>query len=206
MKISVTLLEEFHLMNTTSWYSEADFLQSFHRTKPKNERMKIGEAFHNILRSPKQYVSSIQKLHGNNVLTYQDIYINYCSYIKQFSQTDEAIDGCWESYNRRDIQDQTITAKADILYGTQVHEIKCLISHGWDIDKYMESFQWRFYLLIFQALSCVYHIFNLDVNDNIYFITDYNKIEMFPYERLENDCCNIIDEYIQYLKSKGLYT
>lgn len=103
----------------------------------------------------------------------------------------------------------TLVGKVDGL-DHAVHDFKMA---GWfDVDKYLASYQWRCYLLMFNAWKFVYDVFLYDEKEikegrgknkvvlgSEYVITDYHELPFYAYPGMELDVLREVDGFARFV-------
>lgn len=89
----------------------------------------------------------------------------------------------------------TVRGRVDSMDGTKVHDIKT--TGQINIDNYINSYQWKCYLLMTGLDKFVYDIIKVNVKEEIKKITlmDYVKLELYSYSNMRKDVENLISEY-----------
>lgn len=86
----------------------------------------------------------------------------------------------------------TVTGCVDILEGKRIEDHKT--TARFDPERYIEGYQWRFYLSIFGANFFRWNIFEMDVDrddSNAYTVFGFHQLEQFRYPALEDDCADL---------------
>jgi hypothetical protein len=98
----------------------------------------------------------------------------------------------------------TVVTKVDQAIGGHIEENKTKWSQ-FDIDSYMESMQWRYYLDSYRALSVRYNVFCFDKRaSGLIELRSIERFRMYPYPELQSDCVNVLRRFVEYVDSKGL--
>lgn len=79
----------------------------------------------------------------------------------------------------------TLVGMTDGLDGIVVHDQK--LTERWDPERYMDSLQWRVYLVIFKAKKFRYDIFVGKYSGKRVAITDYHPMDFWSYPGIEAD-------------------
>jgi len=110
----------------------------------------------------------------------------------------------------KDYGELRVTGKTDALTGKRMADYKLIIDHQVEGEQYMDSYQWRFYLDIFDADVFDYFIFQAEEVGasvqaempgrttglaNILRIKDVHKITMYRYPDLHQDCSDLAAEF-----------
>lgn len=113
-----------------------------------------------------------------------------------------------------------VVAKADQLEGRWVNEHKTSFGsiyltregeltsgESYEFDRYYKSFQWRFYLDIFEADRVQYKIFELandKTNNHRLKLLDIHTPSFVPYPDLQSDINNILSEFLIFINNQNL--
>lgn len=93
--------------------------------------------------------------------------------------------------------------RADGIVGNEVHEIK---TTSWiDPERYMQTIQWRCYLLAFDAVSATYHACKL-LRDQagIYGLAEYQPFRQYRYPAMRKDVVSRVAVVADFIQSQGL--
>lgn len=112
-----------------------------------------------------------------------------------------------------DMGDLVITGCADMIDGFEIRDIKTKYSQPNDKD-YVDSVQWRFYLEMFGAETFHFDLFQFIGYDKEKHGTDVRGLELVRhnppitchyYRTMEQDNRYLIDEFVRWAKSRGVY-
>lgn len=99
--------------------------------------------------------------------------------------------------------DLTVTGKVDCLEGKLVVDHKT--TSKVDIDRYMEGYQWRFYLDIFGADVFRWYLFQItEIEPKVYRVAAPQVLEACRYPEMEQDCANLAAYFHQFALSVNL--
>ncbi len=106
---------------------------------------------------------------------------------------------CREQWLRLKIEGIEILGKVDGVNLTSIHDLK--FTSKVDFEKYINSYQWKMYLLGSGLDKMVYDIFEVKVHDtlNQVEIKDYHKLELYRYSAMEQEVINVLHEYVDLL-------
>lgn len=97
----------------------------------------------------------------------------------------------------------TVTGKVDGLVGRAINDHKT--TSRVDLDRYMEGYQWRFYLDIFGADAFTWHIFELkELETKVYRVSVPQVLKAYRYPELATDCARMADEFYDFATRMGL--
>lgn len=180
---SVTDLENFrkYLSNEIEF---EELLLRLNRKQSPTDKMMVGRALHSILENPEEYyVKPIYIFDG---------IIFEANLIKELLK---------DKVNAREVKANKLYSKtlvsgvADGLSGLFVIEYK-ISFNSFDIERYMNSYQWRFYIDMFEAIGAEYVIIVLD---NAMQAKDIIRFKLYRYDGLQNDLINLIKDFELFL-------
>ena len=202
MRISATQLESFRLFMdpANDWFNEQDLVDSITGVFRPNHKINLGSAFGQVLEDPDRFLVP----GGFRVRVYGETF--------EFAR--EVIDPCLALIDRRGVFEakavkaygpHDVASKADHILGADLSEFKTTLS-GFDADKYIESYQWRFMADAFQPRRITYYVFCLyecEANGVIE-LRSVERLPLYPYPQLHADCADMVREFVDYVTRKGL--
>lgn len=112
--------------------------------------------------------------------------------------------GVFEAKATKQYGECTVVAKADQIVGARLVEHKTTLG-TFDFDKYAQSYQWRFMTDIFEPVMITYHVFCLgEERDGTVTLRSTETFNLFPYAELHQDCCDLLDRFVSFVKLRGL--
>lgn len=112
--------------------------------------------------------------------------------------------GVFEAKAQKRYGECDVVAMADQIVGAHLIEHKTTCS-TFSFEKYADSYQWRFMVDIFEPQLVTYHVFLLDDHDNgVITLRGIETFNLFPYAELHRDCCDLLGQFVTYVKAKGL--
>lgn len=171
-----------------TWKEEEDldvgWLLTKLRTREKTEKMAAGEAFHKAL----EFAGDDDHFTLNAMDYRFDI----------LCEVDLQLPALREVPMSREYGQLLVKGRVDALQGHIVDEIKT--TEQFDADRYMKSYQWRFYLDIPDANQFNFHVFQMSQRkDKEYEVYGYHKLTQYRYNDLRRDCEDLAREYLQFL-------
>lgn len=102
---------------------------------------------------------------------------------------------------KTDIAGYPIFGKVDAINISTVHDLK--FTSNFKPEKYMESYQWKVYLLMTNLNKFIYDVFSIHIKEQerIINVNDYNKLELYKYECMQNDVAECICDYWECLEN-----
>lgn len=81
----------------------------------------------------------------------------------------------------------TISGQLDVLDGRRVEDHKT--TERFDAERYLDGYQWRFYLDIFEADAFRWNVFEMrEVDPMVYLVHHFHRLEQHRYPGLSRDC------------------
>jgi hypothetical protein len=210
--------------NETSYDTEKSFIESLTGEFKGNDKTVIGTAFHRIVERGES-VCRIDVKKGLSPFDPDDVRVSVDAaegrtVVFNERQFDAAIQyrdrlraALHEVPARRTFPtrygDLTVFGTADLLHGIFIHDIKTRFSSGTQ-QQYVDSYQWRFYLSLFEMNNFVYDIFEFrnyvpeqgtNVTGNP--LSVHEPVECAAYASMEADLTALLNEFMQYIKFKG---
>lgn len=176
IRLSVTDLDKYRYWLDNDEVELEDFLRDLRGQREETTQMLAGKAFHQMLELADESEIYAQEVNGYRFV---------------FAIEDElALPPIRELKGEYLIQTAsgpvTLVGKVDALRGVTVHDYK--LTERFDAERYVDSYQWRAYLLMFQARRFVYDVFVGKYNDdNSVWIHDYHRFPVEAYPNMEAD-------------------
>lgn len=94
--------------------------------------------------------------------------------------------------------------RCDAIDANSVHDLKTTSSI--DVDRYLDSYQWRSYLWMSGRQRFVYDILRVKVDESIKVVTvlEYVPIEVTAYPRLASDVEGLLEQFHECVRSLGI--
>lgn len=196
MRISTTTLESYRLFADPNqeWMSEDDLLATIRGQFIPTPAVLLGQAYGLVLEDPDRYLVPGGYQCGGYTFAMADV-------APALALIDRR--GVFEAKALKAYGDCDVVAKADHLYGAHLSEFKT--TSYFNVEKYLDSCQWRFMADIFEPLSITYHVFSLDDHGNgVAELKDVNSFNLYPYAELHQDCADLVQEFAHFVTAKGL--
>jgi hypothetical protein len=197
MRISTTTLESFRLFMSPDqeWMTEDDLTASIKGEWRPNHKAMLGTAYGQVLEKP-----DLHRVDGG--YRCGDFFFGDDVVEPALVTIDRR--GVFEAKATKQYGDCLVVAKADHMLGAHLSEYKTTLS-TFDVEKYLDSYQWRFMVDIFEPRLITYRVFCL--SENPAGQIDLRSVELFnvfPYPALHEDCCALLAEFVDYVTAKGL--
>lgn len=85
-----------------------------------------------------------------------------------------------------------LVGKVDAMDGLTVRDYK--LTERFDAERYVDSLQWRAYLMMFGGNRFVYDVFQAGYADDLVTIYDYHELSFYPYPDMEKDVLREVHE------------
>ncbi|ENV76237.1 hypothetical protein [Acinetobacter ursingii] len=203
-RLSVTMLDSYLWGMSNDDMTSEDVAKELFLGKKQNLAMRCGTAFHSVLEHGFDYSKGLEQ--GFNFLLKDDL-----------DGTIELGTVREKKYVVRVFEDVDLVAKIDAETPNKIIDHK--LTGSFDPDRYMDSYQWRAYLVMsLKGKRFKYQVFEhsgLPENHKEGEIIDvkikaYHELEMYSYQGLINDVLDLVREvadFAKYWKPKlGLIT
>jgi len=177
------------------WMAEQDLIDTIRGVFRTTPQIELGTAWGQALEDPDRYLAPGGYRCQGYEFSAADI-----------GQALALIDrrGVFEAKGTKQYGDCTVVAKADHLYGALLTEFKTTTS-TFNVEKYLDSCQWRFMADIFEPMQIRYHVFCLDDHENgVASLKGIESFNVYPYPGLHQDCDAIVRSFAAYVTAKGL--
>jgi hypothetical protein len=190
-------LESYRLFIEEDWMPEADLLATIRGEYSWTPEMRIGTAYHSILKRPQRALSGCYEADG---FRFEDAAIeNMLGRIEP---------GLFEVKTTKEVMVPgygfvTLVTKCDHIRGSAISEFKTTLD-SFDSEKYLASYQWRVMSLLFDASLVTYHVALLKEDGDRFILRSLESLNVFPYPQLEADVRELLKEFCSYVKRRGL--
>ena len=196
--ISATLLQDFALYLSEDWFTEAMLQDTIKGVFKSTPEIQMGRAYHKLLERPQKNLEGLYEY-------------------KDFRFEPQAIDSMLERLEpgvfevkleksmgvTREGEQVILVTKVDHIAGLHVSEFKTT-TDPFDSEKYLGSYQWRTYCLVFEAEIFSYHVAVLERTDDRIKLRDIASMNVYPYTGLESDVTAMVRELVRYLRVSKL--
>lgn len=160
-----------------------------------NDKVRLGLAFEKILMDP-------------------DAYLVVGGYACDGFTIDRAeMDPCLDRIDRRGVFQvkaqraygpHDVVVKTDQMLGATVFDWKTTTS-PFNVDKYLESYQWRFTFDVLPAKEFIYQVFLLNDHGNgVVEVRGVEEVKVYPYPALSSDCADLVFDFVEYCRVRKL--
>lgn len=198
MRISTTTLESFRLWSDPEqdWMPESELLASIRGEFTPTPPVLLGKAFGEVLERPWDFLVAGGFQHGC-------FRFDAASMAPALALMDHAR-GVFEAKGTKDYGRSTVVAKADQIVGAHLYEHKATLN-PFNIEKYLDSYQWRYMADIFEPAVITYHIFLLaEQPDLSHSVRGVETFSVYPYAALHDDCAELVRRFEQFAEARGV--
>ena len=207
-RVSVSVLEKFRrfLSGVTQYDTEQAVLESITGKFTGNDKTMIGGAFHKIIEKfNRDFVTG--ELFTDGIYFSQDqaqVAVNYRNEHKAMIHEVPIL----KKYDTRDFIIQ-VSARADGVEGNVIRDAKTKFSTPLPTE-YFNSYQWRFYLDMFELPAFAYDLFEVVNYTGIYnnrlpgvTFEPYEPFECLAYDSMHDDVHQLVKEFAEFIKIKN---
>lgn len=157
-------------------------------TDEPSEAMKAGTAFH----------AAIETAADGDHETFEAM-----GYVFELPQAEIALPSIRELRGYKDYGPLTVTGKVDCLEGNVVIDHKT--TKKADMERFLEGYQWRFYLDIFEAQVFRWNVFEIkEIAECRYQVKAPQVLEARRYPGIADDCTRLAAEFHDFAVRVGL--
>lgn len=178
MRVSVTDLDQFRYWRADEEMTLDDLRQRLLHRDPPSEAMLAGTALHHALEHASEHTA-----HTLSALGYTFTFDIEAAIALPVVRELKAV----KEYDL-DGRKVRVVGKVDGLHGKRVEDHKTT-SSTFDAEKYLNTWQWRFYLDIFEADTFRWNVFQMRAGEpQEYVVTNLHPLETCRYPALQADC------------------
>lgn len=192
MRISVSDLDVYRkYMDEDEDISLADVLAQLRREAPRPWYMDAGNAFHKIL----------ERSHVGEVTRAEIDGYRFRFALDARIALPEIREMKGELVVQTSVGPVTLVGKVDG-FDHAVHDYK--LTGYFNPEKYLWSYQWRCYLLMFSAWKFAYDVFTYKEGDSDggareLIVNDYHELALYSYPAMEADVLRAVDEFARFV-------
>lgn len=197
MRLSVTTVEAFRLWRDSGdWMALEELEATIKRETVPNEKMLRGSAFHTVLEAPVRTEAMGSAYYEANGYRFEAGGMDAVLALMPADRVSETkteirFDGI------------TLVGKCDALHGLIGYEGKC--SEKIDIERYLDSFQWRAYIRMFNLASVVYILAQgRDTGGGFIVIDSVLPMPLYRYPLVDADVRRLALDCAEFIESRNL--
>lgn len=189
MRLSATDLESWRYFteDDNGYLNKEGMKRRLLRLEPPSEKMEAGTAFHAFLENstPGTYLSCGDSRYRFSLDLVSSLYVPPVREIK--TELELLVNGI----------PVTLVCKADAVDGLVVYDHK--LTGDFDPEKYIQSMQWRAYLMAFGCSKFTYNCFTGRKLKSGWVVSELNNISFFRYDGLEKDVIRCLSELVDFV-------
>jgi hypothetical protein len=191
IRLSVTELETLRYWKDRDDRDLADLLADLRKESPPSPQMAAGRAFAKFFETtPIGYAGTECEIDGWRFSWELDVEV----------EIPDARELKGELHMDTPSGPVTLVGMVDGLDGRWVHDQK--LTEQWEAEKYIDSLQWRAYLVMFEATAFVYDVFvgrykrdkDRQIVPGQVTVTDYHRMPFYTYPGIERDVQLAVNE------------
>jgi hypothetical protein len=204
VRLSITTIEAYRLWRDNEWMSLDDLEATIKRAAVPNEKMLRGIAFHSIIEKPHAYASQpfgdkqyrVPARDGSPDFIFDGAGIDRV--LEQWPKLPAP-----EVKSTFEVEGITVVGIADALEGVTVWEAKA--PEQIDVEKYVDSFQWRALLKLYNA-SVVRYVLAQVKDNGARFVSISNVLPLpfYRYPKLDDDVRRLASECADFVVKRNL--
>ena len=221
MLVRVTTIEAFRrfIQGASIYSTEENLLETLTGKFIGNEYTRIGTSFHKII----ECGDVSKKVNFASLGEFSLIKIDEFDVIFNQQQIDTALEyksenkGCFHELRTSkkyliDGIEIEVSGGLDLLLGNLIRDIKTKYSSLRSIEDYTNSYQWRFYLDLFEMEEFCYDIFEFKGYKKERDLYDVSKLQLVRHEPItciwyagmQRDIEKLLSQFIEYLQFRNL--
>lgn len=190
MRVSVTDLDEFRRFQADEEYELDRLLVRLRRQEPPSEAMLAGSALHKALELAEDGVVASLSQDGYRFEFDTDVEIELSPFREIKAEKVYLVDG----------YPVTVVGKIDHMHGQRIDDHKS--TGRFDAERFLESYQWRYYLDIFNADRFRWNVLEMteQPEPKVYKIFGFHKLDQFRYGSMREDCLQLLRAYTAFAR------
>jgi len=205
LRLSATLLESSRLY-FAGVISQESLIESITGKVEETQQMALGTAFHQVFEDPDAYMEM-----------WDDAHVYHSNgFVFDAQLVDKSVADIWAQCPIMEVpsSDLTLTTdygpvriscRADAMAGLDVFELKTTQKYPAP-ERFLNSMQWRSYVLAYGATSVSYRIVQLKhlKKVDVWTITNTETIKLFPYPKITEDVTKAATRLIEFIHHHNL--
>jgi hypothetical protein len=206
-EITDKLLDEYIQTNSIETMSIDQFLESKFIQRLTGEfvptpAMERGTALHNIIENPSKYYLPGSHCYKSNDTEFEYSLVNN-NILPLFNYEYPFEVKTTKLYELSTGEKVEVVGKADQLVGNMTIDIKTTWG-GFQYEYYSKSYQWRYYLDLFESELFRYLVFQLYEGKNGIILKEVHDFYFSPYDGMKKDIMNLLENFVAYIHLRKL--
>jgi len=191
MRVSVTDLDAFRSWRYSEDGSLDELLARLRREEPPTEQMLAGSALHAALEHAEAGEVTTLDRDGFTFHIEADVSLALPELREIKAEKVYVVDGL----------PVVVVGKVDTLYGNTVDDHKTT-SH-FDAERFLDTYQWRFYLDIFDADRFRWNVFEMaeGAEPRTYRVFGFHQLDQYRYVGMHEDCMDLLREFVAFART-----
>ena len=205
LRLSATLLESSRLYYA-GVISQESLIESIIGEVEPTQAMKLGSAFHAVFEDPDPFM----EMWDDAAVYHSD------GFVFDAQLVDKSVADIWAQCPIMEVPSSDLTLKtdygpvriscrADAMAGLDVYELKTT-QRALNTVKYLDSMQWRAYVLAYGATSVTYRIVQLKhlKEPDVWTIANHETLTQYPYPQITQDVTYAATRLIEFINHHNL--
>jgi len=194
MLARVSNLEAFRYWRESEDAELEPLLASIREESPPSSAMAAGTALHAALETAQEGECDVLYAEGYKFIIRADVTL--------------ALPRVREIRGYKNYGPLRVTGKVDCIEGKRVDDHKS--TGRFDPERYIEGYQWRYYLDLFDADRFRWNVFEMDAVDDYnhagpaYEVFAFHQLEQFRYPGLHQDCATLAADFYEFARAHNL--
>lgn len=196
MRVSVTDIDQWRYWKDAEDMELSDLLARLRRQGEESEAMRAGIALHRALELAGPSESDSLEC-GGYTFTFECECALALPAAREVKVSKSIMVGDTEV---------TLIGKVDAWQGLTVYDHKT--TSQIDAERFMSSYQWRFYLWMFNARQFVWNIFQTAPDPKTpraYRVREFQQLTQWAYPALADDCMRELSEFVEFARETDAY-
>lgn len=198
MRLSVSDLDQYLYWREEEDHPLETLLKRLRREEPPTEELLAGRAFDSFLEHATEGDYDVIEYDGHRFMIDPKVVIERPTFAQLKGELEV----------KTDAGPVTLVGKLDGIVGKTIRDYK--LTGRFDAERYMESYQWRCYLLMFNCQVFQYEIFvgkrtgqTKQDGHPIWTISEHHRMPLFSYRHLWHDVHAAVSDFASFLDKIG---
>jgi hypothetical protein len=167
-------------------------------TEPESPAMALGSAWDRIVQDPEAYYVMADGVYRSDGFTFGGLDAREALALLPHG-------AIWQVKSTLELDGHTLVAIADALHGTEITEVKATLG-TFDVEKYLQSKQWRAMAAIFEASKIMYHVteWREGGEGEPLRLNAVHQLPVYPYPGLLDDLRRDAADFAAFVREQGL--
>lgn len=190
MRLSVTDIDQYRYWRESDYMTLDELLSRLRRESPPTEQMALGTAFHKALELASEGEASTLESDGFTFKIASSLEIALTAIREIKAAVPFVVDGT----------EITLVGKVDAWEGLRIEDHKTTFD-SFDPEKYINTYQWRFYLRMFDCSEFRWNVWRLkEARSGAIEVVNLDRFSVFRYPELEADCDAALREFVEFAR------